>query len=84
MAIPVNTYPGEQLDVAVELLARTRALGLLTDDADRTSDIATDIDGFLEDFPHVAHTDRCTVCAHPLEIESWDTPVTYCPNNCDA
>ena len=84
MATPVDTYPGETLDVAVELLARVRALGLLTDEADQVSDIASDVDGLLEGFPHLAHVPRCPVGAHVLEIESWDTPVEYCRNDCDS
>lgn len=82
MVILMKTYPGETLDIAVELLARVRHLGLLTDEAEERSDIAGDVESFLEDFPNEANVPRCPVCAHVLEIESWDTPVEYCRNDC--
>lgn len=33
--------------------------------------------------PPAGDADRCRACASLLEIESWDTPVPYCPNACD-
>lgn len=79
-------YPGQVAEQLAELVCRVKTLGgfdtdnvhlaALVETADRL--VATvDPSGTL------AQTERCEVCAAPVEIESWDTPVAYCPNDCD-
>lgn len=75
----------QNLDDAIDLLARVRHLGLLPED-DRHGDLAHDVDAFIEQMDehnHIGASPRCRVCGRMTEIESWDTPVEYCPNDCD-
>lgn len=81
-----DRYHREALVSALDLLCRIRRLGLLTDAAEQASDIAGDVESFIElhdEHGHLSHPERCGTCGHLLNVEFEDTPALYCERGCE-
>jgi hypothetical protein len=85
--VHVESYPGELTDALAELVARARALGAFTSDNPHLAALDRTAGRLLADVAAgggpSSDDERCSVCAALIETESWDTPVGYCPNDCD-